>query len=70
MLEDIDDGGLNKGNVISLRRIKIDFIYIQGKRVTRERIGPLRNEIGHLCVEPQRWTDSQLIFVICFYCEE
>ena len=29
------------------------YSYIKSKRVARERIDPLKNQYGHLCVEPQ-----------------
>ena len=29
------------------------YKYIKAKRVTRERVGPLKDQQGHLCVDPQ-----------------
>ena len=29
------------------------YKYIKGKRVTRERVGPLKDQQGHLCEDPQ-----------------
>jgi len=34
------------------------YKYIKGKRVTRERVGPLQDQQGHLCVGPQEMGET------------
>eukprot|EP00061_Rhincodon_typus_P014192 g41064.t1 len=55
-------GRTKRGHEIDLAdKIRVNpkkfFKYIRGKRETRERTGPLKDQSGHACVEPQEMGD-------------
>lgn len=41
------------------------YKYIKSKRINRERIDPLKDECGHLCVEPQRFWQGHKFSSVC-----